>query len=115
MSLRLPTILVSLAFAVSPAIGQTAVPQDAPIPQDGVLIQEGPGLPIEDQIDTGGLPGVDFDDAGEDSPVRGPGGLQNNTGAVGTNAPDTSGYNPEPLETPLPDDEGLPLSTPLPQ
>ncbi|NDV85620.1 hypothetical protein GTW51_02790 [Aurantimonas aggregata] len=109
MSLRLPAILLSLTLAAAPVFAQTAVPEDAPIPQDGVLIQEGTGVPIGDQIDTGGLPGVDFEDTDADGTVRGPGGLQNNTGAAGTDAPDTSGYNPDPIDAPLPEGEGVPL------
>lgn len=104
-------VLVALATA-TPVLAQTAVPQDAPIPRGGTLIQQGEGVPIGDQIDTGGLPGVDFDAPETDDAVRGPGGLQNNVGAVGTDAPATSGYDPETFETPLPEGEGVPLPVP---
>ncbi len=111
MSLRLPMLFATLAFAVGPAFAQTALPDDAPIPSDGVLVPGNDGVPVEDQIDTGGLPGVTFEETPVDRPPRGPGGLQNNVGAVGTNTPATTGYNPA-LETPLPEGQGVPLAPP---
>ena len=114
MLLRLPALVISLAFAAGPALAQTTLPDEAPIPSDGVLVPGDAGVPIGDQIDTGGLPGVTFEDTEVDRSPRGPGGLQNNVGAAGTNTPGTSGYNPA-LETPLPDGQGVPLVQPQPQ
>ena len=115
MLLRLPVLVVSLAFAAGPALAQTPLPETAPIPSDGVLVPGDAGVPIEDQIDTGALPGVNFGDTDVDRTPRGPGGLQNNVGAIGTNTPATSGYNPVPLATPPVDGEGLPLAAPFPR
>lgn len=92
---------------ISQAAAQT--PAHAPIPENGQLVEQPRGKPISDQISTGGLPGVNFDDTGADRPVRGPGGLQNGVGAVGLAAPSMSSSNPVPLEDTSADRLGIPL------
>ncbi|WP_102958874.1 hypothetical protein [Mangrovicella endophytica] len=107
------TALLSGAAAAQTTGGDA--PASAPVPKDGTLVQQGAGTPIEDQVPTGGLPGVG-DTAADNSTAdgegeSGPGGLQNGVGAVGTLTPSASGENPVPVE-PGSDTTGIPLGTP---
>ncbi|WAJ30087.1 hypothetical protein [Antarcticirhabdus aurantiaca] len=69
---------------------------------------EAPTTPIGEQLDGGGLPGVFAGGGPARSDIaRGPGGLRNGTGAIGTMAPSTSSSNPVPL---VPTQLGIPLN-----
>jgi len=95
-----------LAVLLAPAASaQDADPSHAPIPKGGALVQQGQGTPIAEQIDTGNLPGVDFEGPDVSRPTRGPGGLENGVGAIGMALPSTSSSNPVPIEPS--DDNGL--------
>lgn len=106
----------ALFALAAPALAQDAgTPAHAPIPKAGRLVQQGEGVPIEDQAKTGQLPGVGMDAKAqtEGDTIKGPGGLQNGTGAVGTMAPSTSSSNPVPVESGSDDDDfGIPLDQP---
>ncbi|MCQ8781041.1 hypothetical protein [Mangrovibrevibacter kandeliae] len=91
----LPLVLIGTA----PAIAQTRVPATQKVaPTDPAL----PGVGTATQPDT------------ETDAARGPGGLQNGVGAVGTLAPDTSSSNPVPFEPTSDGDSGIgvPISEP---
>lgn len=90
----LATVLVTLLGAAASA--QEPVPENAPIPRDGVLVETDAAIEVDDAGTAPGLPGVGLDGP-QDEGQRGPGGLSNGVGAIGTTAPSTSGYNPVPL------------------
>ncbi|MEX6507490.1 hypothetical protein [Jiella sp. M17.18] len=86
------------ALALVPAaFAQARHHRHAPIPENGRLVRVDSGTPISPAVHTN-LPGVDF--SGYGGPARGPGGLQNNVGAVGVALPSTSSSNPVPIEQP---------------
>lgn len=94
-------LLAGTAFALAvslPAGAQTpAVPQSAPIPQNGDEVQIDGGVDIGTALGAGALPGVGIGNATEATETTppnvpsGPGGLQNSVGAEGVMAPDLSG------------------------
>lgn len=64
--------------------------------------------------DNTGLPGVSLRDGVGVEKRRGPGGLQNNVGAIGVAAPSISGSNPLPLQKDQTETgSGIPLGGPI--
>ena len=113
MTIRiLPLAALAASLLSAPAVAQTSTPDNAPIPKDGTLVQQPDGTPVSSQIETGGLPGVDFNAPPADADASGPGGLQNGVGAVGMSVPSQSSSNPVPIEPTTGDDAGIPLGTP---
>ena len=63
-----------------------------------VVYETNRGSTLSPRSEFSGLPGVDLSDGAGKVRVRGPGGLQNNVGAIGMAAPSTSSANPLPLQ-----------------
>ncbi|MDY8107557.1 hypothetical protein U0C82_00150 [Fulvimarina sp. 2208YS6-2-32] len=88
--------LVTAGLAAPSAHAQGAADMQAP---DGEVVYETNGqFPTTARDEFSGLPGVDLSDGAGKVRVQGPGGLQNNVGAIGMAAPSTSSANPLPLQ-----------------
>ena len=108
----LPLATVVASLLATPVFAQTTTPDNAPIPKNGTLVQQPDGMSVSKQIKTGNLPGVDFSAPPADAEAAGPGGLQNEIGAVGMSVPSQSSTNPVPVEPATGDGVGIPLGAP---
>ncbi|MEN3792061.1 hypothetical protein [Fulvimarina sp. MAC3] len=107
-----PIYLASTLFSVlaisgfaTEASAQTM--DSAPIPSGGAVVEYDAGIPLGQRSQFYGLPGVDLNDGVGKVRPRGPGGLENNVGAIGMATPSTSSANPRPLDD---TESGIPLN-----
>ncbi|EAU42905.1 hypothetical protein FP2506_08686 [Fulvimarina pelagi HTCC2506] len=104
---------LSAVLGMAAAIPQVSAQSlnNAPMTSGGTVVEYGAGYPTGQRGQYSGLPGVDLNDGIGEPRRRGPGGLENNVGAIGMALPSTSSSNPQPLQ----DDRatrggGLPIS-----
>ncbi|MER0237501.1 hypothetical protein [Fulvimarina sp. MAC8] len=101
------------AFAFSDFAPQASAQSmdNAPMPSGGAVVEYGAGIPLGQRGQFYGLPGVDLNDGVGKVRRRGPGGLENNVGAIGMATPSTSSSNPQPLldDTPT-TNRGIPIN-----
>jgi hypothetical protein len=103
--MRLALILAAALAGFATSAGAQVYGQPKSI--NGEFV-EAPTTPIGEQLNGGGLPGVFAGGGPARSDIaRGPGGLRNGTGAIGTMAPSTSSSNPVPV---VPTQLGIPLN-----
>ncbi|MEE2953333.1 hypothetical protein SAMN06297251_12250 [Fulvimarina manganoxydans] len=106
-------ILAALAMAAVLAAGPAYAQSQDSAPLPGTTIS-GEGEALAPIGAGSNLPGVGEGESANEEEPRGPGGLQNNIGAIGMSAPDTSSANPLPLQTDRAGEGGgIPLETPV--